>query len=826
MLDRLYPGQLPQIRKNFHHLVAPVSLTDLEDIGLVVESLRTFLIRGIGIRYGFVPKSNSKDETEVAKILYHLNDAYGMIAAFTYLEMVAEEKAYKAASKKVFNKIVKDAGDDVKEGKKALSFDEVLKSPELEENVAKSKKWMSRLGIGADDKVIFINGLIVHRKDGQTWLREMSGRLQADVHAAQQAVVENVLTDKTDFVNILLSDAATRRNPYIFPKDEITISTVNTLEIATQYQKIFEQLPKVVSAKSDRDEVEVWVVGDFDEEDGYELLKAASAAQLSRPGIRLVLVNNPEIPTAKPSLSTFVYQLQQADFFSEPARLERVLLEVQPARKEYNFGLLHEGLASGFQPDVKAEGWNLPGHVEGNKFWLASKKLAAAAGFKPGQRGFIVNGRVIGPINVNDSFEAEDMKQLLDYENERRIVPVVQALEALDALSGLKPDSIPNIVNIVTISNSAKPGGIFDPLPPIRVGTELWTAERSLLTKGDSKDAVIEVVSLINPTSETAQEWAPILKVLSEMDGVLVKIYLNPYPMMEGASAPIKRFYRYVLESKPRFDKDGSLLSPSAIFSKLPTESLLTLGMNVPPSWLVTPKVSVHDLDNIKLSAMKEQLQGKDIYAQYELKSILVEGHSRDVTIGGAPKGAQLVLGTNKDPFFADTIIMANLAYFQFKANPGYWKLSLKDGRSSEVFELESAGTKGYAAQPGDETPHFSLISFEGKTLFPRLARKPGQEDADVLSKPQGKKLTERFNDVLDMAESLLAMKGLPKKRKDVKQADINIFSVASGHLYERFLNIMMLSVMKHTDKTVKFWFIENFLSPSFKVRVVEASQR
>ena len=51
----------------------------------------------------------------------------------------------------------------------------------------------------------------------------------------------------------------------------------------------------------------------------------------------------------------------------------------------------------------------------------------------------------------------------------------------------------------------------------------------------------------------------------------------------------------------------------------------------------------------------------------------------------------------------------------------------------------------------------------------------------------------------------------------DSAHADINIFSVASGHLYERMLNIMMLSVMRHTKHSVKFWFIEQFLSPSFK---------
>ena len=80
--------------------------------------------------------------------------------------------------------------------------------------------------------------------------------------------------------------------------------------------------------------------------------------------------------------------------------------------------------------------------------------------------------------------------------------------------------------------------------------------------------------------------------------------------------------------------------------------------------------------------------------------------------------------------------------------------------------------------------------------------------------------------------------KGKEEEPKQVvqkpRQADINIFTVASGHLYEvgpviiehdppsnyvqRFASIMMLSVLKHTDSTVKFWFIENFLSPSFLV--------
>ena len=53
------------------------------------------------------------------------------------------------------------------------------------------------------------------------------------------------------------------------------------------------------------------------------------------------------------------------------------------------------------------------------------------------------------------------------------------------------------------------------------------------------------------------------------------------------------------------------------------------------------------------------------------------------------------------------------------------------------------------------------------------------------------------------------------------EQNVINIFSVASGHLYERFLSIMMVSVMKNTQSTVKFWLIDDFLSPKFKVKQI-----
>ncbi len=60
----------------------------------------------------------------------------------------------------------------------------------------------------------------------------------------------------------------------------------------------------------------------------------------------------------------------------------------------------------------------------------------------------------------------------------------------------------------------------------------------------------------------------------------------------------------------------------------------------------------------------------------------------------------QLVLGTEEDPHFADTIIMSNLGFFQFKANPGVYNIQLKKGRSSEIYSMESVGASGWAASP------------------------------------------------------------------------------------------------------------------------------
>jgi UDP-glucose:glycoprotein glucosyltransferase len=245
------------------------------------------------------------------------------------------------------------------------------------------------------------------------------------------------------------------------------------------------------------------------------------------------------------------------------------------------------------------------------------------------------------------------------------------------------------------------------------------------------------------------------------------------------------------------------------------------MGLEVPPAWVVATKESIHDLDNIVLSKLSSTSRNTGINAIYELKNILIDGHARDISQSGSPpRGIEIVLGTAQTPHVVDTIVMANLGYLQLKANPGVWTLDLKEGRSKEIFEVQSVGSEGWNSRDIDTIgTDIVLTSFEGITIFPRVVRRPGKETDDVLEVEeinagfvnQAEKFVGKWKDKLMGSNTAVA-------KVESTQAEINIFSVASGHLYERFIYIMIQSVLQHTDSTVKFWFIENFLSPSFKV--------
>ena len=789
LLQRTFPGQLPTARRDIHNLIIPVNLADSKDLQLAVETLQSFVKRTIPVRFGLIPILSSPDSAAQAKIAYHLLETYGLSSLFAYFEKQVTAKKPSTATKASFAAAIE--GRKPRKEREVLGLDVVLTSDPLEQRVQAVRSYLSRLELGNEVASILINGVALPRNEN--WLEAMSARVSMDLRAIQRGIVEDAFTEEFWIPEYFLFQASSSRNVLITPEKLDSISVLDVSKLARDHFDVLDDIPRISASPGSDFEARahLLLVADFESDPGKQLLKEAIEFRKGEPGIDLVILHNPR--SSRPS-SGLPFQLYHLLKEGKEISLEK-LLDI-----------------------VSGSDWTQPTQAMAQRaddYWSATQRLADAIGIEHGASGILLNGRYVGPIKDGALFLKEDFDLLLNFERQQRINHVISAMRDLGWESKvMKPLDLAKVTSLVARAHvSDLPEGIFESPPLIRIDNfNLWNSTHSAIHISTSDDPAIQIVAAIDPTSEVVQPWIPILRTLSQLHGVDLKIFLNPREQV--LELPIKRFYRQVLDSAPIFDNSGALRRPQATFTAIPEEALLNLGMAVPAAWLVAPQVCDYDLDNIKLSSVPKD---QNIDAIYELEHILIEGHSRDTGTGSPPRGVQLLLGSEKEPHFADTIIMANLGYFQFKANPGYWHISLMPGRSSRVYTIDSVGSKGYSPQPGDLETSVALYSFHGATLYPRLSRKPGMETEDVLdSDSKARSAMDYLSRGASLASSALTSVGLSKSSSSAN-ADINIFSVASGHLYERMLNIMILSVMKHTTHSVKFWFIEQFLSPSFK---------
>ncbi len=789
------PGQLPPIRRDIFNQIYPVDFSKVDDVFLVVEQLLDFIRRRLTIRFGLVPITKTPESTKQAKVVYHLLQTYGLAAMTTYLEgslkagktAIPDEKLYKAA--------IQDR--ELREESTELAFSDIFTFEEYDKQIELARKWTERLGANSEIPPIFIDGVVVPRDD--KWIASMSNKLGPHLRIIQEGLYFGGINDDTWVPGYFLQGAVTRRNVHIFPENENSLQILDVHKLHTQHGDLFGSIPLIeASTESTK---ETWAaltaVVNLDTDDGVKLLYSALQFRVNNPGVRLDIVYNPATADSAHDVnSVLINNLDKLLETESVEALQALVASKEPASADYVAAL---------------------------------ERFRTTAAIRPGTNVMILNGRVLGPIADADEFKEDDFFTFLEYELSERILPVYIAVEDLNLTAKVSsPLAAAKLTSITALSTiSDLPEGIFESAPTLRISSfNLWNSSHTAFEVGDASTATIHFIATLDPASEIGQRWAPLLKVLSSLDGVYMRIFLNPRERLD--ELPVKRFYRSVLEPAPQFDEVGKVKALGARFNGLPSEALLNLGMDVPPAWLVAPKVSVQDLDNIKLSSVKS-----DVTATYELEHILIEGHSQERG-RKAPSGAQLILGTEKDDHFGDTIIMANLGYFQFKANPGFYNIKLKEGRSSHIYTIESVGSMGMEPVPGDEGTDVTLMNFQGTTLYPRLVRKPGMETEEILKNeevaaPSGSGgAMEYMSKGLKFAEGLLGKSKAAKEAEKAKaeaaaaavaqkQADINIFSVASGHLYERMLNIMMVSVMQHTNHTVKFWFIEQFLSPEFK---------
>jgi UDP-glucose:glycoprotein glucosyltransferase len=61
----------------------------VNDVTSVVETIMSLVKRGIPLRWGLVPQTLTEGAVQQAKVVYYLQDAYGLSAVINYLQAVS-----------------------------------------------------------------------------------------------------------------------------------------------------------------------------------------------------------------------------------------------------------------------------------------------------------------------------------------------------------------------------------------------------------------------------------------------------------------------------------------------------------------------------------------------------------------------------------------------------------------------------------------------------------------------------------------------------------------------------------------------------------------
>ncbi|XP_045120712.1 UDP-glucose:glycoprotein glucosyltransferase 1-like isoform X4 [Portunus trituberculatus] len=845
LLRPTYPGMLRSIRKNFHNLVivadpskaSTAELIRLVEsfmnhnapfrIGLVIavdsdESLRGFDDAGLAMlcAFNFISENFAGREDANLKALQFMIDIYGSSQGDITVADITNFFANKYPSTDLDDVFGEDSDYDV--GRML------------------AQEFVEKAGITTFPQVL-MNGVPLPEKhlNADEFEEVVLMEVMRTTQMLQKAVYRGELGDKHDVTDWLmampnimprLNDRilSTKSSSYVDMTGEsnlrlsaITLEDFSALK-ATEMTSIMTNSFHYLSTKTEPAirPLTVWIVADFDTEEGRGLLVEAIKYLRESNSVRAYAVHNLDTTKSTPGIFSRAVEVAQNTLAPAVARqfLAKVLVKenakkiLNGSKKWSDFGI------TGLDMDAFLSRLSA---LKEDVFKKHSAYARKVLSLSSGARAVLANGRMLGTLRPSEKFVQEDFGLLEKYFQSSLGEKITEVLEGEDSLpKGNINDMIMKVAAILQTKPQSKG----------RTNINLRAEQYSVvkIPARDPKMPAFDIVAVCDPVSSAAQKLGPILLVLQEVVNANIRVVLNARE--KHSEMPLKSFYRFVLEPEPLFTDGGELApGPHARFTSIPESPILTQNYHPPENWLVEVVESLHDLDNIKLESVES-----GVHSEFELENLLLEGHCFEQSSGNPPRGLQFTLGNNNQPVMVDTIVMANLGYFQLKANPGAWLLKLRHGRSADIYSI--ASHEGTDTPAGSEDVQVVMGSFKSHVVKLRVAKKPGKQHMQLLSDESdeggglwnsitsmpviGPIVEEQrvlVRQVFDLVRILWTSTFTSGSSSDDQDETINIFSVASGHLYERFLRIMMVSVLRHTKAPVKFWFLKNFLSPNFK---------
>ncbi|WFD44374.1 killer toxin resistant protein [Malassezia psittaci] len=778
LLQPRWPGQPLQLAQNFFNLVLIPNVTDPKSIQLLREILASG-IGAYGLHFGVTALTDTSARSqEFAEVLYYALDTLTNQELDQFLREFIHVQDQAAARKLLIRALKNNHG-----APEAKAFCKTGKrTAAMQARILATNAYLDRLGVDrTKNGAVYLNGQSLSYSDDL--LQAAVAAQVAQTRLAAKDIKEGRIEPAqipTYFYNLpdtqsgrfTLLSRLTQSQPWIY---------VNLPEIWDSFRSggLRDDLSVLDHFKyhdADAANVSLRIVADVDHPDGKKLVLHALQA-LKHTKMRLNFIHIPTNPAR--SLSQFLYAVQKHDRFNEIS-----VDELSSAIAEDRV----ESLAASLQLSMDKD--------QADSFW----RLAATPFVEQGKGPMIIiNGLLLNEISVNTTDDS-DIAAIVAWEQQKHVVTLLDALDVGDDDRDAQSEALEFVSSLLGSAYSVKKGqeGVFAPRPTTRINLRPILEHSEAAVEFGPSDADIRIAVIMDPLSDLAPSIAASLQFLANLQDVHLTLVMNPRAKYN--QLPLQRFSQYDARLAPQFDDNGHESAPGVVFGLLPAQAVLTMQLFAPRTLVTMAEDAVYDLDNIRLADLAPSARESGIQAGYTVRSLLVEGHARSVE-GDTPHGLQLLLTTAHHQEVLDTIVMENMGYFQFRAQPGPWSLQVREGRSADVYEMQSVGAEGWNSPSIAETGHsFMVTSLLGKLLYPVFQKQAGMLDADLITEitaPQ---------DQLDLESTNRG-----------GHADINIFTLASGHLYERMTYIMILSVLEHTQKSVKFWFVENFLSPSFK---------
>nr|XP_025036685.1 UDP-glucose:glycoprotein glucosyltransferase 1 isoform X2 [Pelodiscus sinensis] len=814
LLRPTFPGVIRQIRKNFHNFVLIVDPSH-ESTAELLNVAEMFFSNHIPLRIGLVFVVNDSEDVD------GLQDAgVALLRAFNYVSQEMDTNYAFQTVISIYNKV--KTGDQLQVEhvvsvlEKQYPYVEVNSilgiDSAYDQNRKEGRGYYEQTGVGPLPIVLF-NGMPFQKEqlDPDDLETITMQKILETTSIFQRAVYLGELSSDQDVVEYIMNqpNVVPRINSRILMADReyLDLTATNNFFVDDFARfTVLDSKDKTAAVANSmtyltkKDDsfvrpVTFWIVGDFDKPSGRQLLYDAIKHQKSSNLVRISMINNPsEDPTNENTIITRAIWAALQTQTSNNAKNFITKMAKEDTAKALEAGAdITEFAVGGMDVNTFKEAFESP-KVD---FILSHAMFCRdILKLKKGQRAVISNGRIIGPLEDSELFNQDDfhlLENIILKTSGQKIKSHIQQL-------GVEDDHASDLVMKVDALLSAQPKG------EARIEYHFFEDRYSAVKlRPKEGETYFDVVAIVDPTTRDAQRLAPLLMVLNQLINMNLRVFMNCQSKL--SDMPLKSFYRYVLEPEISFTADDNFApGPIAKFLDMPQTPLFTLNLNTPESWMVESVRTPYDLDNIYLEEVDNI-----VAAEYELEYLLLEGHCYDISTGQPPRGLQFTLGTSANPVIVDTIVMANLGYFQLKANPGAWVLRLRKGRSEDIYRIYSHD--GTDSPPDASEVTVVLNNFKSKIIKVKVQKKLDMMNEDLLS--------DGTNDnESGFWESLKWGFTGGQKNDEVKQDKddvINIFSVASGHLYERFLRIMMLSVLKHTKTPVKFWFLKNYLSPTFK---------